>query len=120
MNSIFIATTAPAASVFLGSPGGASLFIQTAPKTAFTVSYNMGPQGPAGPGATLINSEIPTGTIDGANKVFTTSQTPNGLLLIISLNGLIQGSGDYTRSGATITFTTPPFTGDSIQVFYSY
>jgi len=68
-------------------------------------------------------SEFPTGVIDGLNRNFTLSHTPNGLLFILALNGLLQHSGssnDFTLSGAVITFNTAPTVGDSIIATYTF
>ena len=72
----------------------------------------------------FVSHEIPAGTVDGTNVVFTLAFTPvlgtehvykNGLLLI-------SGAGnDYTMAGATITFAMAPKAGskpDRIRVSY--
>jgi hypothetical protein len=61
------------------------------------------------------SDEVPTGTIDGDNAIFTLSVTPTELQLF--KNGLLQHSPtDYSLSGQTITFTTAacPTSGDSL------
>ena len=68
-------------------------------------------------------SEFPTGTIDGLSTHFILSHTPNGLLFILSLNGLLQHAGssnDFTLTGATITFNSAPTVGDSIIATYTF
>ena len=53
--------------------------------------------------------ETPSGVINGINVTFTITNTP---LLALFLNGAYQTSGvDYTITGTTITFTTPPVAG---------
>ena len=74
-------------------------------------------------GGTLAWSEVPSGTINGVNAVFTLAHAPIGLLL--SKNGLVQrpGSGnDYTLSGSSVTFEAGniPQTGDVLLASYSY
>ena len=69
------------------------------------------------------DSETPTGTIDGANKVFTVANTPDPVLsLRIYLNGMYQtpAGEDYTLDGITITFVNAPATGSILRVGYRY
>lgn len=59
--------------------------------------------------STKITREIPSGTINGVNKVFTLANTP----VAGSEEGFVNGQGinspgDYTISGATVTFVTAP------------
>lgn len=58
--------------------------------------------------------EIPAGTLDGSNKVFTISTTPNPAgWFILFLNGVEQVSGsNYALSGTTITYAVAPKTTD--------
>lgn len=63
---------------------------------------------------TIVNEEIPTGTINGSNVTFTLANTPLAGSLALYLAGARQwnnGSGDYTLSGATITFANAPTVG---------
>lgn len=67
--------------------------------------------------------ETPAGTVDGVNTVFTLSQLPVSGVEQVYLNGLLQDAGateDYTVSGKTITFNTPPLAGDKIKVTYLF
>jgi uncharacterized protein YoxC len=78
-----------------------------------------------GQAATFSDAEVPGGTIDGTNKTFTLTATPNPVLsLKLYKNGmLLQQNGDYTLSGATITFTATQVTpqiGDSIVAYYRH
>ena len=72
-----------------------------------------------GGGGTLKDGEVPTGTINSSNLIFTLSYTPiNPAGVIIVLNGVVQYNGsDYTISGNTITFTTAPVTGSTIYAY---
>jgi hypothetical protein len=68
-----------------------------------------GPQGPAGPSGSGVNysdAEVPGGTVNGSNAVFTLVNAPNpAVSLQLHRNGLLQTAGiDYTLSGNTITF----------------
>ena len=63
---------------------------------------------------------VPTGSINGVNRVFTLPTTPGSVVLVFR-NGLLQSLGasnDYTISGATITFNVAPLTGDTILSVY--
>ncbi|MGH7975000.1 MAG: beta strand repeat-containing protein [bacterium] len=71
----------------------------------------------------FVTREVPTGAINGSNVTFTLAHTPVVGSEEIFLNGLLQNAGagnDYTISGATITFTTAPLTGDVLLVTYRY
>jgi hypothetical protein len=66
-------------------------------------------------------AQIPSGTIDGINKIFTLTNVPMVNTQLVFLNGLtlFPGAGDYLISGSTITFTgTIPQPGDKLIVQY--
>lgn len=74
-------------------------------------------------GPVTITREVPSGTINGVNAVFTLAFTPIVGSEMVFLNGLLQnvGSGnDYTISGGTITFEAAaiPETGSTLLVTY--
>lgn len=74
-------------------------------------------------GGRFIDAEVPTGTINGVNAVFTLSQPPSpALSLQLVRNGLaLRGSGfDYTLTGSTVTYNTAPSTGDTHECWYRY
>lgn len=70
--------------------------------------------------ATPAYNEMPTGTINGTNDVFTLANTPATNSLQVFLNGAYQtpGGEDYTLSGSTITFVNAPLTGSILRAFY--
>lgn len=72
-----------------------------------------------GTGFPINGSVAPTGSINGANAVFTLPTTPGPLVLIFR-NGILQqgGGADYTLSGSTVTFVAAPITGDTILAVY--
>jgi hypothetical protein len=77
--------------------------------------------------ATAVNfadAEIPVGTINGVNTIFTLASIPNpALSLQLFKNGtLLKRGTDYTLSAAMVTFVpvSLPKTGDVIQAFYRY
>lgn len=85
-----------------------------------TVGLQGDPGTGGGDAVTLVFNETPTGTVNGSNAVFTLAHTPVAGVLV-SLNGLVQAPGagrDYTVSGQTLTFSTPPETGDIILTTY--
>jgi hypothetical protein len=70
------------------------------------------------------DAEVPMGTVNGVNTIFTLASIPNpALSLQLFKNGALLKSGtDYTLSGAMATFgpATLPKAGDVIQAFYRY
>jgi hypothetical protein len=68
--------------------------------------------------------ETVTGAVDGTNRVFTLTSSPNpsgGLVLVRS--GLTQHVGiDYAISGSTVTFllAATPQAGDVLLAWYRY
>lgn len=66
--------------------------------------------------------EEPTGTVNGANTAFTLANTPvNNASVKLYLNGIFLRQGtDYTISGANITMTTAPATGQILDCVYRY
>lgn len=72
------------------------------------------------PAATsLVSGEVPSGTVNGSNAVFTLAATPTTGTVRLFQNGVrLKITEDYTISGATITFNTAPATGDLILADY--
>jgi hypothetical protein len=66
-------------------------------------------------------SEVPAGTQDGVNKVFTLSHTPNpAASLNVYLNGVWQDTDWIAVSGATVTFTMAPRSTSKIRAQYTH
>lgn len=66
--------------------------------------------------------EIPSGSVNGSNTVFTLAYTPRVGSEMVFLNGLLQEpgvDGDYTISGGTITLNSAPQTGWRLLVSYT-
>jgi phage-related tail fiber protein len=71
--------------------------------------------------AKFITRETPSGAVNGANTTFTLATTPVVGSEQVFLNGLLQEPGagnDYTISGVTITYLTPPVATDRLRVTY--
>lgn len=77
----------------------------------------------ATPGVVSLIQERPSGTINGVNTVFTTSQLPvasNSVTLYMDGGILAQGPGlDYGVSGNTLTLTAAPVAGQFLWVAYN-
>lgn len=69
-----------------------------------------------GTGGGSLTAEIPVGTIDNSNKVFTVSNDP--VFLLVNGQGYSSGNG-YTYSSPTITLTNAVGTGGSIVSFHN-
>ena len=70
-----------------------------------------------------IDREIPSGIVDGVNKLFILTETPNLQSEHLFLNGLLQDPGeteDYVISGNTITFMDSPMEGSKIRCSYRH
>jgi len=75
----------------------------------------------------FVDSETPTGVVDGANLVFTLANAPDPQESLIL--GYSDGAGvtafylhgvDYTLAADTITFTTAPAAGGTLKAFYRH
>lgn len=76
---------------------------------------------PGGGGANRTSRTVtPSGTINGQNKDFTLTDTPDTDSLHLYLNGMYQTPGgvDYTLSGVTITYINAPFAGSAHNARY--
>jgi hypothetical protein len=95
-----------------GAQGPAGATGATGPAGAAGATGATGPAGPQGPagapgsGVNYSDAEVPGGTVNGSNAVFTLVNAPNpAVSLQLHRNGLLQTAGiDYTLSGNTITF----------------
>lgn len=69
--------------------------------------------------SSIVTREAPSGTVDGTNAIFVLANTPTAGTECVFLQGILKNSGtDYTITGDTITFSTPPTIGDVILVNY--
>lgn len=65
--------------------------------------------------------EVPVGNIDGVNTAFVLSKSPVNGSERVYLDGFLQEQGagnDYTISGSTITYLSPPETRSKLMVSY--
>lgn len=77
--------------------------------------------GGGGGGGTSISGEVPAGPIDGFNTTFVLGHTPLPNTLKIFKNGLRQKQIlDFSFFPDTITFVSPPESGDLILCDYTY
>jgi len=70
----------------------------------------------------FITREIPSGLVNGSNRVYTLANVVVAGSEQVYLNGLLQDPGasdSYIIAGTTITFNTAPLTGDEIHVSYA-
>jgi hypothetical protein len=68
-----------------------------------------------------VTRETPTGAVNGSNMIFTLANTITAGTEEVYLNGIQQDAGagnDYTISGAAITMSAAPASGDKIRVSY--
>lgn len=70
-------------------------------------------------GVVSATNEVPTGTINGSNKVFTISNSATNNEIVVTLNWVKQKeTTDYTLSGTTLTFVDAPFVWALLEVYY--
>jgi hypothetical protein len=81
-----------------------------------------GSGGSGSSGGTFVDAEFPAGTLNGANAVFTLANAPiPAASLQMFRNGmLLRSGGDYSLSGATVTFLAGaiPQPGDALIASY--
>jgi hypothetical protein len=67
----------------------------------------------------IIEGEVPSGSINSSNVTYTLANTPIAGSVKVYWNGMKMMVGvGYTISGATITMTTAPETGDTLETDY--
>lgn len=72
----------------------------------------------------IVWNEVPSGAVDGVNKVFTLAYTPNAAgKVLVFVNGILKerdaGEADYVLNGSTITFGDAPMEQAKIMVTYA-
>lgn len=67
----------------------------------------------------VFKQEVLAGVVDGVNTVFTLSETPISNGLNLYLDGLNNRyAGEFSVSGLTVTFNTPPALGQEVHAWY--
>lgn len=85
------------------------------------ITFQQIPTSPGLSNSNFVDKEIPTGAINGLNTSFTLASTPVAGSEHGYLNGLLLEAGagnDYTISGATITMSVAPLTGEKLRFSY--
>lgn len=74
-----------------------------------------------GSATNFADAEIPAGTVNGSNPTFTLAHTATAGTVHVYLNGVrLRPTTDYSVSGATLTMSMIPQTGDWFYVDYRY
>jgi len=69
--------------------------------------------------ASFVEGEVPTGSINSSNTVYTLANTPIAGSVKVYWNGMKMRVGvGYTISGTTITMAVAPDTGDTLETDY--
>ena len=87
-------------------------------KTGATTFANVA----VGSSTSFSDDETPTGSINDSNTSFTLANSPSpaaSLILVLQGRVMLRGT-EYTLSGANITFTDPPLTGQWLRASYRY
>lgn len=64
--------------------------------------------------------EVPSGTINGTNKDFLTTQTAIAATLLVFVDKILETNFTYNSGTKTITLTTAPGLGQDVYVTYRY
>ena len=70
----------------------------------------------------IVWNEIPLGSIDGVNTIFTLEFTPVSDRLLVFVNGVLQEretNADFSLNDKTITFSYPPPIDSKVLVTYN-
>ncbi|MBA3830090.1 MAG: hypothetical protein H0X33_14205 [Taibaiella sp.] len=110
----------------LGTANGSKLFLNTNATGSVTLgstalAYTLINAASGYTTSNFVESEVPSGAINGSNTAFTLANTPTAGSVKIYLNGLRQNAGagnDYTIVGNAITYLTAPLAGDIILIDY--
>lgn len=98
--------------------------IKTTVNTNETTLTNLGASFTTFTGTTFqgsfVENEVPVGTMNSSNPTFTLANTPIVGSVKLYINGIRLQSGGigYSISGATITMTIPPDSGDILLADY--
>lgn len=114
----------PGGEDYTATSTGFTMTVAPATGTVLLCDYALGDGTNVVGGNSLVSDEVPTGTVNGTNKVFTTAQGYVGATLQVFINGVKQKRTvdfvETTPSTGTFTMDEAPLTGDAIFVCYSY
>ena len=114
----------PGGNDYTATSTGFTMTTAPATGTVLLCDYALGDGTNVVGGNSLVSDEVPTGTVNGTNKVFTTARGYVGATLQVFINGVKQRRGadfvETTPSSGTFTMDEAPLTGDVIFVNYSY
>jgi hypothetical protein len=102
---------------------GSTITFVSAPLTdsKILVDYSLSLGSYAGGGVFMVINETPTGTVDGSNDEFEIEREPVVDTLEVYRDGQeIYETDDWTLSGTTLTFVTPPEVDSTLRVKYQY
>ncbi len=71
-------------------------------------------------GSGTFQKEVPTGTINGVNVNFVTSQVPKAGSLLVFVDKILEINYTYTNGTKTIALAVAPKAGQDVYVTYSY
>lgn len=115
--------TANGAIVEAGASGALSVYATNVTNLILDINgYFVSESSDSSSSLNFSDAEVPSGTLDGQNAIFTLAQTPVAAP-ILARNGVVQDEGtDYTLAGNIITFTAAatPQPSDLIQTWYRY
>jgi hypothetical protein len=106
---------------FNGQAGTTGQVLQSFGATASPQWVATSSLGISGSSVTFVDSETPTGTVNGSNTAFTLANSPSpaaSLQLFVNGQLMVSGGVDYTLSGANITMVTAPPTSSVIRAWY--
>lgn len=95
---------------WLGTPSSANLAAAVTDETGTGALVFAG---------TFVEGEVPSGTMNSSNTIFTIANTPiSGSLKVYWGGQKLRVNVGYTLSGTTLTLTNPPDSGDTLEVDY--
>lgn len=69
-------------------------------------------------GSVDFEEEVPSGTVDGVNFVFTLSQTPVDMVQLTLNSRILRPTIDYVLVGDELTLTEAPAVGQELYAIY--
>lgn len=69
--------------------------------------------------STDVRNEVPAGTVDGVNTIFTLSFTPIQIIRLEQNGRPLRLTVDFTLSGTTLTLVEAPAFGQELDISYT-